>query len=314
MKLTRKLCSIVLLWGLVVIVFTLLLLQPGDVDIRTVVEGEHIYAQTTYTLHWDMYRNNIKRFSEQLIENKGLGQTAIREDVSEVVFRHMARSIIPIALAFFLSVLFGILKGIYDYKQSKNRVSFFGKWFTWLFQSIPDFMLIIGVTWILLLMMRSGFPQLRIYGYDEWYFMILPTIILMIYPTMYIAKITASKLEEEESQLYIQTAKAKGLTQNNILYKHMLRNCLATILSHLPIITMTILSNLVVVEYLLYYKGAAYRLLEAFGYANTEAPLSNQIDVNLALGLALGFMGIMLLAHIISQIAKHYSVPKGDVS
>jgi oligopeptide transport system permease protein len=301
MLLVRKLCISLLMWLTIVVLFTLLLLQPGQVEFTSTVP--------TYKLYLMEYIENIDSFFKELKENKGLGDTKYRTSVSEEVARHMFRSIKPIMFAFIISIFLGVLKGILDYRKRVTKVNVLGKGTTWLFQSIPDFLIIIGIISILHLMMRFGFPQVSIYGYDQWSHVILPTLILSIYPSMYIARITSSKFEEQVNQLYIRTAHSKGLTDNVIIYKHMLGNCWGTILSHFSSIMMYILSNLLVVEYLLYYKGGAYRLLESFGFSHTVAPNSNDIEVNMALGLGLSFMLLVYIAQLVSQVTQYYLEP-----
>jgi oligopeptide transport system permease protein len=311
MLLARKLVLSMLMWLGIGMLFILLLLQPGRVDFDNYVHE----AIPKYTFSMSEYNHNIQLFLKDIKNNRGLGETKLRTPVSEEVVRHMSRSIKPIILAFVISVLLGVLKGIFDFRKAKTKMNGLGKGTTWFFQSIPDFVIIIGITWILLFLIQLGFPQFSIYGYDKWYSIIIPTIILSVFPTMYIARITASKMEEQEGELYIRTAQAKGLNETTIIYKHMLGNCWSTILSHFSSILMYILSNLLVVEYLLYYKGGAYRLLEAFGFSDTVAPYSNVIEVNVALGLGFSFMALIIISQVISQVAEYYFNPlnKGEL-
>jgi oligopeptide transport system permease protein len=72
-----------------------------------------------------------------------------------------------------------------------------------------------------------------------------------------------------------------------------------------------ILSNLLIVEYLMDYKGAAYRLFKAFHYTNSfRTGQKSQVEEELVIGLALCFMLVVLLTQWVSQIARRYLDPR----
>lgn len=64
--------------------------------------------------------------------------------------------------------------------------------------------------------------------------LILPTIALGLYITAFISRLTRANLIEALSQDYIVTAKAKGLPQRMVVYKHALRNAI------IPVVTVII--------------------------------------------------------------------------
>ena len=59
----------------------------------------------------------------------------------------------------------------------------------------------------------------------------MPVTALSVYPTAYITRLMRSSLLDVMGQDYIRTAKAKGLSNFKILFKHALRNAI------LPVIT-----------------------------------------------------------------------------
>jgi oligopeptide transport system permease protein len=207
---------------------------------------------------------------------------------------------------------------MYDFKNSNTRKNALGNGTTWLFQSLPDFFVVMVAQYFLLMLMRGTFLKFSIYGYEQWYSILLPSLLLSIYPSMYIARITSSSLAGQEKQAYIQTAKAKGLTDNIILYKHMLGNCWGVILSHISSIMVYLFSNLLIIEYLLFYKGAAYRLYEAFGHHNSATNNFYRIgykevyESELIIGLLLCFMLVILISQVISQVAKYLLDPRRE--
>jgi peptide/nickel transport system permease protein len=69
---------------------------------------------------------------------------------------------------------------------------------------------------------------------DSLKHLVLPAIALGLYIAAYISRMTRSNLVEAFSQEYIVTARAKGLPQKMIIYKHALRNAM------LPIMTISV--------------------------------------------------------------------------
>ena len=57
--------------------------------------------------------------------------------------------------------------------------------------------------------------------------LVLPIITLSLYPAAYITRLTRSSMLDVLGQDYIRTARAKGLSDNKVHYKHALRNVLS---------------------------------------------------------------------------------------
>lgn len=77
---------------------------------------------------------------------------------------------------------------------------------------------------------------LTIFGKIKDYFwhMVLPTIALTISGFATIAMLTKNSFLEEIHKQYVLTARAKGLTENNILYGHVFRNAMLLVISGIP--------------------------------------------------------------------------------
>ncbi len=151
-------------------------------------------------------------------------------------------SVVSIILAYMISIPIGIkLAEKPNSKSSKiTQVTLF------LLYSMPSFF--VG---ILLLMLFANPDVISIFppsgikpieGYDDnasllskfvdsFPYMILPLICYTYSSLAFISKLTATSINEQLSLDYIKTARAKGLSENNIIWKHALKN------SALPLIT-----------------------------------------------------------------------------
>lgn len=76
---------------------------------------------------------------------------------------------------------------------------------------------------------------------------VLPCLALGFYPMCYLSRQTRTAMLDSINQEYIKTAKAKGLKNNKIIFKHALRNALIPVITYLgPQIAFTLCGGLVV--------------------------------------------------------------------
>lgn len=151
-------------------------------------------------------------------------------------------SIISIVLAYLISIPIGIRMA----ENPDGRFSKIAQFFLFLLYSIPSFFM--GVLLLTLFAnpdVLSIFPPSGIKpigGYDDnaslfsklsdsLPYMILPLICYTYSSLAFISKLTAASIAEQLQLDYIKTAKAKGLKEKTILWKHALKN------SALPLIT-----------------------------------------------------------------------------
>lgn len=153
-------------------------------------------------------------------------------------------------------------------------------------------------------------PHIKIYGSDSIDNYLICILFLSIYPFFYVANITYTSFKEEESNDYIRTAKSKGIHTFKILYIHILKNCMPTILSHTNTVILYILSNLFIVERLTDFRGAAFYFWESVRYSPMFA-VGQQfaffpVDT---IGFIFYFTIIIFFANTISNIVTGWTSP-----
>jgi len=76
---------------------------------------------------------------------------------------------------------------------------------------------------------------------------ILPVITLAFYPAAYMARLMRSSMLDVLGTDYIQTARAKGLSQFKVIFKHALRNAILPVITYLgPLLAYTLTGSFVV--------------------------------------------------------------------
>lgn len=151
-------------------------------------------------------------------------------------------SVLSIVLAYLISILIGIKMA----QHPESQFSKVSEFVLFLLYSMPSFFM--GVLLLMLFAnpdVFSIFPPSGIKpieGYEEGAslfskfsdslpYLILPLICYTYSSLAFISKLTATSITEQLQLDYIKTARAKGLTERTILWKHALKN------SALPLIT-----------------------------------------------------------------------------
>ena len=77
---------------------------------------------------------------------------------------------------------------------------------------------------------------------------VLPALSLAALPTAFIARLTRANMVEVLEQDYVQTARSKGLSTQQVVFKHVLKNSLLPVLTYLGPLTSAILTGSFIVE------------------------------------------------------------------
>src|SRR5512133_172990 len=120
----------------------------------------------------------------------------------------------------------------------------------------------------LLLMFLFGVTLhlLPISGGDTWQHFILPSIALGYYAAPAIMRLTRSGMLEVLESDYIRTARAKGLRNASVLFKHALRNAVAPVVALAAVQLGFMLGGSVVIETIFAMNGLGYLAWQAISH------------------------------------------------
>ena len=125
--------------------------------------------------------------------------------------------------------------------------------------TIPSFV----IASILIYLFSYKLSLLPSYGLDSWKGYILPVIALGGYSISYIARLMRSSLLEVLGQDYIRTARAKGLTEHQIVIRHALRNALIPVITVLGPTIANLLTGSFVVEKIFAIPGLGVHFVDS---------------------------------------------------
>ena len=117
-----------------------------------------------------------------------------------------------------------------------------------------------------------------LYGVDVWRGefldlrnLVLPVITLMIRPLSVIVQLTRSSLLDVMQQDYIRTARAKGLSEWQVIFRHALRNALNPVITAVSGWFASLLAGAIFVEFVFGWKGLGQQMFTAI--ENQDMPV-----------------------------------------
>ncbi|CAG9620443.1 ABC transporter permease subunit [Sutcliffiella rhizosphaerae] len=282
--------------ALIFMILLVLFPRTQNFYLGNTVEMAHLGIQPFF----QEYKANIVHFFQHIKEHKSLGGTMFSQtSVEKELIRYYPKSLLVIAIAFLLSITLGVYKGIFDYKNKHSKKNILGNGTTWLFQAIPDFFIVIIAFYLAFYYLPMGL----IFSNKNWYSFAAPALLVAIYPMMYVARLTSMSLLHQDGSDYIRTAFAKGNKIKEVINRHILKNSMMDLVTHLPTIMIVVISNMLMVEYLTGYAGAGNRIFIALGGRQNQVGLgSGQIEPGLVIGFGLCFLATILVVHILKLV------------
>jgi peptide/nickel transport system permease protein len=232
--------ALIVLAIVAVITFTLMRLIPGD-PVLIMLGGEYspdVYARLKQELGFD--RSVVHQFFiwAQSALGGDLGYSYIAHERVSKILKDTIPVTIQLSLcSLIVAILIGIPAGILSALGRNSWLDYLGMSFAIFGQSLPSFWLGILLIWIfgvkLSLFPTMGFISIRQEFWNGLYYMVLPSITLGSFYAGMIARITRSSLIDVLDQDYIKMARAKGVRNRAVVYRHAMRNVL------IPITTIT---------------------------------------------------------------------------
>jgi oligopeptide transport system permease protein len=157
----------------------------------------------------------------------GLSYTYGDRGVTNIILHGLPPTLTLAAGAFAIALVLGTLLGIVAAVRRNTWIDYASVFLTTSLVSIPGF--VIGI--ILMIIFGVALKLLPVAGWGSPDNIILPTLALATFPTALIARVTRASMLDALEQDYVRTARAKGLPQRTILFRHVLRNAMIPILT-----------------------------------------------------------------------------------
>jgi len=305
----RVLALVPVLLGLTTIVFFIMAMIPGDP--ATAILGSYATPENVEKLNRDLgldrplYEQYFIWLSNILQGDFGRSYSLNREVLDEVLERYLATLILA-GTSLVLCSLLGVFVGIWT---AANQYGWSDKILTLVVLigiSIPSFwlglLLIMGFAVTLKILPASG--MYAIYGggdlWDLLQHLAMPAFTLAIVATGVIARLTRSAMLEVLRQDYIRTARAKGVGENAIIYKHAFKVALVSVIPIIGIQAGFVLGGAVYVETVFQWPGVGRMLVNAISTR----------DILLVQGAVVVVAASYVLFNLLADVAQHLIDPR----
>ena len=267
---TRIMYAGILLLAVIILNFGMMHLAPGDVadSISQSMGGadEEVLNEIRVTYGLDRpfivqlgsYIGKVMRFD--------LGYSFFyTQPVSQLILQKLPATLLLVLTAQFLALIVGVFLGVYSAQRPNGLSSHFVSFFALFGYSAPVFwsglLLLIGFSLHIQWFPVAGMRDVTIEGnfleeaIDIIRHMVLPVITLAsIFLALY-SRLSRATMMEVLGSDYIRTAKSKGLTDREIIYKHALKNSLSPVITLAGLQFSAVVSGAILVESVFSWPG-----------------------------------------------------------
>jgi ABC-type dipeptide/oligopeptide/nickel transport system permease component len=258
--LRRILITLPVLWVVVSVVFLLIHLVPGDPIVQMLGEGATASDISALRHAYGLDAPLAQQYAHYWrgILHADLGQSLrLHDTVTHLVLQRypytLALTVAALVIAVLSAIPAGILSALHRNRwqdRTLGVVSLVGL-------SFPNFAL--GPILILVFSIGLGWLPVSTSGSggigDFLLHLVLPAVTLGLSLAAILTRMVRTAMLEELSQDYIRTARAKGLTENQVVYHHALRNALIPILTVIGLQFGSLLAGAIVTETIFSWPG-----------------------------------------------------------
>lgn len=233
----RTLWALPTMFAVLVFIFLVMRVLPGDPAYAILGDEAPPEALEQFRRNWGLDRPLPQQFAIYmgglLTGDLGLSM-ANRQPILPQLLRAMPYTLDLTIAGSIIGLLFGIPLGVFTARHRNSTVDYVGRIVSLAGLSVPSFYL--GILLIFFLSFKyQWFPVIG--GgelSDPWsrlYHLVLPALSVGLSQTAYITRVTRSSFLEVVNADFVQTARAKGLSERPVMFKHALRNALVPVVS-----------------------------------------------------------------------------------
>jgi peptide/nickel transport system permease protein len=231
----------------------------------------------------------------------------VSQVLAETLPNTFVLAIASIIIAILIGVFLGIISALYKDRILDKAIQILST----LGMSVPSFFSAILFAWLFgyvlhkytNLEMTGSLYELDDFGesmYIKWKNLILPAIVLGIRPLAVVIQLMRNSLLEVLNQDYIRTARAKGLSEFNIIKSHAVKNAFNPVVTAISGWFASMLAGAVFVEYIFGWNGLGKEIVNAL----------NTLDLPVIMGAVLIIAMLFILINIFVDIIYAWLDPK----
>jgi peptide/nickel transport system permease protein len=231
----------------------------------------------------------------------------VTEVLGETLPNTFVLAISAIVIAMIIGIGLGIVSALFKDKWLDKTIQIFST----LGMSVPSFFSAILFAWFFgyvlheftNLEMTGSLYEMDDFGENmtmQWKNLILPAIVLGIRPLAVVIQLMRNSLLEVFNQDYIRTARAKGLSEFQIIKRHAIKNALNPVVTAISGWFASMLAGAVFVEYIFGWNGLGKEIVNAL----------NTLDLPVIMGSVLVIALMFIIINIFVDVIYSWLDPK----
>jgi peptide/nickel transport system permease protein len=272
----RLLALVAIIICVAIIIFTIMYFIPGDPALISLGASSTLEERAEYRARLgldDPYVVQLGRYLYNTFIKFDLGESYITgASVSRGFAQRLPRTLGLGLLCLGINVIIGIPLGVTCARKQNSWIDHLISILAMIGVAIPGF-------WLALLMVQlfsqnlGWLPAMGISGapFMDWQYWVMPVIAGSLGSIANNLRMTRSAVLENIRADFVTTAKAKGLSENKVTYKHMLPNALIPIFSQLGGQFGMVISGTVIIETVFSFPGVGMYMLD--GINNLDYPV-----------------------------------------
>ena len=222
----------------------------------------------------------------------------------ELIVERFPATILLTIFSTVVSILISIPAGVIAAIRRNTPSDYTAMSFALLGISIPNFwlgiLLILAFSLYIPILPSSGYEASITSPWTTLSYLIMPSITLGTGMAAIVARMTRSEMLEEIGKEYVRTARAKGLAERRVIFKHTLKNALVPVLTVIGLQFGRLLGGTVIVEHVFAWPGVGSLVVGAV-YGR---------DYPLVQALILIFAVIFVVVNFFVDILYKYANPR----
>jgi ABC-type dipeptide/oligopeptide/nickel transport system permease component len=297
--LRRILLSIPTLFGVLIVAFLLLYVAPGD-PVESMI-GERADSATIARLRAQLRLDDPlpSRFGHYVarVVTGDLGQSYItNRPITQDIRERFPKTLQLAGAAMLLATIIGITLGVLSARRPGGLADRFALGVAYLGISFPVY----WVGLLLILLFAVTLRWLPPSGYGSLRFLALPALTLGMRSIAFLARMTRSAMLEALSADFVRTARAKGLNEWFVTFKHALRNALIPIITVLGLDFGAYLTGSILTETIFSWPGIGRYVVNAI----------SRRDLPAIQGAVLFLSTVFVLVNLITDLAYAKADPR----
>ena len=238
-----------------------------------------------------------------------------RRPVRALVAERLPRTLLLMGLALGTSFLIGISIGVVQAWRAGSALDKLLGGIAMFFYSLPDFWLALVVLYVfgykLDLFPTSMIPAFHLGSVPWWerlgeaaVRLTMPVATLALLTAALVARYQRSAMLDVSGREFVRTARAKGVSERGVLFRHVLRNALLPIVTLLGLAFPMLLAGSVFIERIFSYQGIGFLTVEAVH--NGDPELVASLVLLMAVLVAMGnLLADLLYAVVDPRLRAH---------